>query len=136
MKGHVYRRGKTWSFRFDIDPDPLTGKRRQENGSGYKTESEAWKECRAAMADYEKGRVVSSSRHKVGGGPGGAMPWALGIWAWRCGFPGLVTVGSSWLGMPEAGVSCRVTAGSTGRRAGFPGAFAVFLLVRRACWRG
>ena len=66
MKGHVYRRGKSWYYRFDIEPDPLTGKRRQANGSGYRTEREAWKECRAAMADYETGRVVSSSRRKVG----------------------------------------------------------------------
>ena len=29
MKGHVYKRGKNWSYRFDIEPDPLTGKRRQ-----------------------------------------------------------------------------------------------------------
>ena len=65
MKGHVSKRGKTWAYWFDIDPDPLTGKRRQTNGSGFKTEREAWKACRAAMADYEKGRVVRSSRRKV-----------------------------------------------------------------------
>ena len=65
MKGRVYKRGKTWYYRFDIEPDPLTGKRRQANGSGYKTEREAWKACRDAMADYEKGRVVRSSRRKV-----------------------------------------------------------------------
>jgi len=65
MKGHVYRRGKNWSYMFDIEPDPLTGKRRQANGSGYSTEREAWKQCRAAMADYEKGRNVSSSKRKV-----------------------------------------------------------------------
>ena len=65
MKGHVYRRGKNWSYLFNIDPDPLTGKRRQSNGSGYRTEREAWKACRDAMAEYEKGRAVSSSRRKV-----------------------------------------------------------------------
>jgi len=65
MKGRVYRRGNSWYYRFDIEPDPLTGKRRQVNGSGYRTEREAWKECRAAMADHEKGRLVSSSRRKV-----------------------------------------------------------------------
>ena len=70
MKGHVYKRGKNWSYLFDIEPDPLTGKRRQANGSGYRTEREAWKACRDAMAEYEKGRVVSSSRRKVGGGAG------------------------------------------------------------------
>src|SRR5215475_15658428 len=65
MKGHVYRRGKSWSYLFDIEPDPLSGRRRQANGSGFTTEREAWKACRAAMADYEKGRVVRSSRRKV-----------------------------------------------------------------------
>ena len=66
MKGHVYKRGKRWSYLFDIEPDPLTGKRRQANGSGYKTERGAWKACRAALADYETGRAASSSRRKVG----------------------------------------------------------------------
>src|SRR5215475_1121670 len=65
MKGHVYRRGKSWSYLFDIEPDPLTGRRRQASGSGFKTEREAWKACRAAMADYEKGHMVRSSRRKV-----------------------------------------------------------------------
>jgi integrase len=66
MKGRVYRRGQAWYFRFDIEPDPLTGKRRQVNGSGYSTERQAWKECRAAMADHEKGRVVKTTKRKVG----------------------------------------------------------------------
>jgi integrase len=66
MKGRVYRRGKSWYYRFDIEPDPLTGKRRQSNGSGYRTEREAWRACRDAMADHERGRLVSSSHHKVG----------------------------------------------------------------------
>ena len=65
MKGHVYKRGKTWYYRFDIEPDPLTGKRRQANGSGYTTEREAWKACRDAMADHEKGHAVRSARRKV-----------------------------------------------------------------------
>ncbi len=66
MKGHVAKRGKTWAYWFDIDPDPLSGDRRQKTKSGFKTDKEAWKECRAAIADYEKGQVVSSSRRKVG----------------------------------------------------------------------
>jgi integrase len=65
MKGHVSKRGKTWAYWFDIDPDPLTGKRRQQTKSGFHSERGAWKACRAAMADYEKGLVVSSSRRKV-----------------------------------------------------------------------
>jgi hypothetical protein len=66
MKGHVYKRGKAWSYLFDIEPDPLTGKRRQANGTGYKTEREAWKACRAAIAEYERGQVVTKTKRKVG----------------------------------------------------------------------
>lgn len=65
MKGHVYKRGKTWAYLFDIDPDPLTGKRQQANGSGFATEKEAWKECRAAMTKYEEGRLVKPSKRTV-----------------------------------------------------------------------
>ena len=33
MKGRVYRRGNTWTYRFDIDPDPLTGRHQQAKGA-------------------------------------------------------------------------------------------------------
>jgi integrase len=65
MKGHVSRRGKSWAYWFDIDPDPLTGKRRQQTKSGFRSEKDAWKACRAAMADYDKGRLVRASRRTV-----------------------------------------------------------------------
>jgi integrase len=66
MKGHVYKRGDTWTYRFDTDPDPLTGIRHQPSKGGFRTERDAWKACRAAMDDYEKGRIVKASRRKVG----------------------------------------------------------------------
>jgi integrase len=65
MKGHVYKRGKKWSYLFDIDPDPLTGKRQQANGSGFATEREAWKQCRAAMKEYEEGHRVEPSKRRI-----------------------------------------------------------------------
>jgi hypothetical protein len=65
MKGHVSRRGKSWAYWFDIDPDPLTGKRRQQTKSGFRSEKDAWKACREAMADYDKGRLVRASRRTV-----------------------------------------------------------------------
>jgi integrase len=68
MKGHVSKRGNTWAYWFDTDPDPLSGKRRQQTKSGYGSEKEAWKACREAMADYEKGHLVKPSRRKVGEG--------------------------------------------------------------------
>jgi integrase len=65
MKGHVSKRGKSWAYWFDIDPDPLTGRRRQQTKSGYTSDKEAWKACHAAIADYEKGHLVRASRRKV-----------------------------------------------------------------------
>ena len=65
MKAVIQKRGNVWYYRFDIGPDPLTGNRRQVNGSGYATEREAWKECRAAMTDHEKGRTVKVTKRKV-----------------------------------------------------------------------
>src|SRR3954453_1455980 len=65
MRGRVFKRGKTWSYVFDIDPDPLTGKRRQVMKGGWSTETEAWKECRAAMAAYDAGRLVKPSKRTV-----------------------------------------------------------------------
>ncbi len=65
MKGHVYRRGDTWSYRFDGDADRLTGIRHQPSRGGFRTKQDAWKACRAAMDDYEKGRIVKASRRKV-----------------------------------------------------------------------
>jgi len=65
MKGHGYKRGPSWSYLFDIEADPLTGKRRQANGSGFKTEREAWKACREAMRESDRGRIVKPSTRTV-----------------------------------------------------------------------
>jgi len=47
----VSKRGKTWAYWFDIDSDSLTGRRRQQTKSGFRSEKDAWKACRAAIAD-------------------------------------------------------------------------------------
>jgi Arm DNA-binding domain/Phage integrase, N-terminal SAM-like domain len=62
---HIYQRGSLWAYIFDIDPDPLTGKRQQANGSGFRTERAAWTACRAAIKEYEDGRRVEPSKRKV-----------------------------------------------------------------------
>jgi integrase len=66
VKGHVYQRGKKWSFMFDGPPDPLTGKRRQVTKAGFDSEKEAWSACRDAIKAAETGRLVRPSRRKLG----------------------------------------------------------------------
>jgi len=45
MRGAVYKRGSTWTWHFDIDSDPLTGRRRQRTKGGYKTKKAAEQEA-------------------------------------------------------------------------------------------
>jgi integrase len=66
MKGHVSKRGNRWAYWFDVDPDPLTGQRRQRTKTGFRSEQEAWKGCREAISEYENGRMVKPSQRKVG----------------------------------------------------------------------
>ncbi len=65
MRGHVYKRGNTYTYVIDGPPDPLTGKRKQVTKGGHTTEREAWRECRAAMKRVEEGRHVAASRRTV-----------------------------------------------------------------------
>lgn len=41
MKGHVSKRGSSWAYWFDIDLDPLTGRRRQQTRSGFASDKDA-----------------------------------------------------------------------------------------------
>ncbi|MEK3792024.1 tyrosine-type recombinase/integrase [Paenibacillus sp. FSL R7-0204] len=61
MKGHVYLRGKTYTYVFDLPPDPLTGERNQKTKGGFKTEALAWSACRKAMTEAEKGLHIKTT---------------------------------------------------------------------------
>ena len=65
MKGHVYQRGRTFTYVFDAPADDLGG-RRQVTKGGFATEREAWRGCREAMAAAESGRLVRPSRRRLG----------------------------------------------------------------------
>ena len=66
MSGNVSRRASgEWEYRFDIDPDPLTGKRRRRTRSGFKTRKEAATAMREAISAHERGRSVSRTRRTV-----------------------------------------------------------------------
>jgi len=41
VRGHVRKRGRTYSIVLDIGTDPATGKRRQQWRSGFRTKKEA-----------------------------------------------------------------------------------------------
>lgn len=61
----VYLRGGTWSYRINVDADPVTGKRRRENRGGYATEEQAWSAALASRQRQRSGRRTASSRRTV-----------------------------------------------------------------------
>jgi hypothetical protein len=65
MKGHVYKRGQTYTYVFDGPPDPLTGERKQVTKGGWSTEKEAWRACREAIKRAEEGRHATPSRRTL-----------------------------------------------------------------------
>jgi integrase len=66
VKGAVYQRGRTWTYRFrGPEKDSATGEYPWISKGGFVTEKEAWKACRDAMREADRGRVVRPSTRTV-----------------------------------------------------------------------
>src|SRR5215208_3660290 len=65
MRGAVYKRGSTWTWHFDIDADPLTGRRRQRTKGGYKTKKAAEQALAEAIGQWRSGRLPQRSTHTL-----------------------------------------------------------------------
>jgi len=65
MRGAVYKRGSTWTWHFDIDSDPLTGRRRQRTKGGYKTKKAAEQALSEAIGQWRTGRLPQRSTHTL-----------------------------------------------------------------------
>ncbi len=50
MRGHVHRRGRTWSFVCDVPRDLAIGRRRQRTKGGFRTRVAAEEAMRADLA--------------------------------------------------------------------------------------
>ncbi len=51
MTGHIRKRGKTWSYMFDVGK--IDGKRKQKEKGGFKTKKDASKALKKALDDFE-----------------------------------------------------------------------------------
>jgi hypothetical protein len=66
VKGSVYQRGKTWTYRFlGPEKDPSTDQYPTISKGSFPTEKKAWKACREAMREADRGRVVRPSTRTV-----------------------------------------------------------------------
>jgi integrase len=66
MRGAVYKRGSTWTWHFDVDPDPLTGRRRQRTKGGYPTKKAAEQALGEAIGRWRAGQLPQRSAHTLG----------------------------------------------------------------------
>lgn len=62
MRGHVRKRGSTYSIVFDLGRDPTTGKRKQKWISGFKTKKEAEKALSDIIAKLTQGDFAEPSK--------------------------------------------------------------------------
>jgi integrase len=66
MSGNVSRRASgEWEYRFDIGPDPLSGRRRRATKSGFRTKRDATRAMNQAITARTQGRHVSRNRRTV-----------------------------------------------------------------------
>jgi hypothetical protein len=62
LKGAVHQRGSTWYYKSRLpERDSSTGRYPWITKGGFDTEREAWKACREAIGDADRGRVVKPS---------------------------------------------------------------------------
>jgi integrase len=65
MRGSVRKRGSTWTWYLDVDPNPLTGRRRQQTKGGFKTRKECEAALRQAIADQHDGTLAKPSQRTI-----------------------------------------------------------------------
>ncbi|MFP7254638.1 site-specific integrase [Terribacillus goriensis] len=62
MKGHIYKRGKTYTYVIDVGRDPETGQRKQKSKGGFQKKKEAEQALRKALDVLEKEDFHSPSK--------------------------------------------------------------------------
>ncbi len=61
MKGHIYKRGKTYTYVIDLGKDPITNKRQQKTKGGFKTKKEAEAALAKIQTEYNEGTYINQS---------------------------------------------------------------------------
>lgn len=65
MRGSVVRKGARYFVKFELDPDPLTGKRRQKWHSGFNTKREAEKARVDLLSKFDRGEFVEPTQQTL-----------------------------------------------------------------------
>ena len=66
MRGSVVKKGDRYYVKIELDPDPLTGRRRQKWHSGYRTKREAEKARVDLLSKFDRGEYVEPTQQSLG----------------------------------------------------------------------
>ena len=66
MRGSVVKKGDRYYVKIELDPDPLTGKRRQKWHSGFRTKREAEKARIDLLSKFDRGEYVEPTQQTLG----------------------------------------------------------------------
>ena len=66
VRGSVVQKGGRWYVKIELDPDPLTGRRRQKWHSGYRTKKDAERARTDLLSKLDRGEYVEPSHQTVG----------------------------------------------------------------------
>lgn len=66
MRGSVVRRGKSYYVKIELDPDPITGKRRQKWHSGFRTRRDAERARIDLLSKFDRGEYVEPTHQNLG----------------------------------------------------------------------
>jgi len=65
MRGHIYRRGQTWTYMIDVGHDS-SGRRRQKSKGGFRTKRDAQAALNEGLNALQRGMYVETSKLTVG----------------------------------------------------------------------
>ena len=65
MRGSVVKKGDKYYVKIELDPDPLTGKRRQKWHSGFRTKREAERARIDLLSKFDRGEYVEPSQQTL-----------------------------------------------------------------------
>jgi integrase len=66
MRGSVVKKGDAWYVKIELDPDPLTGHRRQKWHSGYPTKRDAERARIDLLSKFDRGEYVAPTHQTLG----------------------------------------------------------------------
>ena len=66
MKGHIRKRGDTWTAVVYLGRDPQTGKPKRKWSGGHRTKAQAERAARQLISSLEDGSYVEASKATVG----------------------------------------------------------------------